>query len=105
MAVRFLEKNGVRILERNYRCRMGEIDIIGLDGDTRVFFEVKYRKNASAGEPYEAVGYKKQRIICRTADHYRMTHSLSVDMPYRFDIISIRGDSTEWYKNAFEYIF
>lgn len=84
---------------------MGEIDIIGLDGDTRVFFEVKYRKNASSGEPYEAVGYKKQKIICRTADYYRMVHSLPVDMPYRFDIISIRGDSTQWYKNAFEYIY
>ncbi len=84
---------------------MGEIDIIGSDGDVRVFFEVKYRRSAASGEPYEAVGYKKQRIICRTADHYRMIHSLSVDMPCRFDIISIRGDSIEWYKNAFEYIY
>lgn len=93
------------MIERNYRCRLGEIDIIGLDGSTRVFFEVKYRKSDAFGQPYEAVGYRKQRVICRTADHYRMTRSLPVDMPCRFDIISIRGDSIEWYKNAFEYIY
>ena len=51
----FLEKNGVRILERNFRCRQGEIDLIGRDGEYLVFFEVKYRKNADAGLPAEAV--------------------------------------------------
>ena len=50
----FLEKNGVRILERNFRCRQGEIDLIGRDGEYLVFFEVKYRKNADAGFPAEA---------------------------------------------------
>ncbi|MCR5650476.1 MAG: YraN family protein [Lachnospiraceae bacterium] len=104
MAADFLQENGIRIIERNYRCRMGEIDIIGFDGDTRVFFEVKYRKNADSGHPCEAVGFTKQRTICRTADHYRMVKRLPVDMPYRFDIISISGSSVEWYKNAFEYI-
>ncbi len=83
---------------------MGEIDIIGFDGDVCVFFEVKYRKSAIHGEPWEAVGYKKQRIISRTSDHYRMKKNMSADRPYRFDIISIMGDEISWYKNAFEYI-
>ncbi len=101
----FLEENGVKVIEKNYRCRMGEIDIIGLDGDTRVFFEVKYRRDTRSGEPFEAVGFRKQRTICRTADHYLMMKSLPVDKPYRFDIISIRGNEIKWYKNAFEYIY
>ncbi len=83
---------------------MGEIDIIGLEGDTCVFFEVKYRNSNRYGAPWEAVGYKKQRIICRTSDYYRMENSLPEDKPYRFDVISIRGDEIYWYKNAFEYI-
>ncbi len=54
-AALFLSKKGVRILERNYRCRQGEIDLIGLDGEYLVFFEVKYRKDEEAGLPAEAV--------------------------------------------------
>lgn len=76
-----------------------------MDGETRVFFEVKYRKSTASGQPCEAVGFKKQRTICRTADHYRMVKSLPVDKPYRFDIISIRENNIKWYKNAFEYIY
>ena len=60
----FLEKNGVHILEKNFRCRQGEIDLIGRDGEYLVFFEVKYRKSADLGLPAEAVGAAKQRRIC-----------------------------------------
>ena len=59
----FLEGKGVRILEKNFRCREGEIDLIGRDGEYLVFFEVKYRKNADAGFPAEAVGIAKQKKI------------------------------------------
>ncbi len=102
-AAGFLEKNGVRITDRNFRCRMGEIDLIGMDGDICVFFEVKYRKSGSSGQPYEAVGLKKQKRICRTADFYRMKKGLSEDRSFRFDVISVMKDETKWYKNAFYY--
>ena len=62
----YLEQNGVRIIERNYRFHgMGEIDLIGTDGEYLVFFEVKYRKTASAGYAAEAVNYKKIKQICK----------------------------------------
>ena len=105
LAEEYLKKNGVRILERNFRCKSGEIDLIGSADGTIVFFEVKYRKSASSGMPYEAVNRKKQRTICRTADYYRMKERLSEDRSYRFDVISIVGDEITWYKNAFEYIY
>ncbi len=99
----FLKQNGVRILERNFRCRTGEIDIIGSDDGIYVFFEVKYRRNGSSGRPFEAVGFAKQRKICRAADFYRMKMGLSEDAGFRFDVISILGDDISWYKNAFYY--
>ena len=68
-ACRYLGANGVRIRERNFRCRQGEIDIIGDDGAFLVFFEVKYRKDNSKGSAAEAVNYNKQTKICRVCDY------------------------------------
>ena len=67
-AVKYLEERGVRILERNFRNRFGEIDIIGYDGEYLVFFEVKYRRDLRKGSPIEAVSPKKCHTICRVAD-------------------------------------
>ena len=102
-ACTFLEGNGCRILERNFRSRRGEIDIIAEDEGTMVFVEVKYRKSTGSGQPYEAVTGSKQRTICHTADFYRMKKGLYENRPYRFDVISILGEKITWYRNAFEY--
>ena len=64
----YLLSAGVEILERNFRARQGEIDIIGRDGGYLVFFEVKYRAGDSRGSAAEAVGSAKQKKICQTAD-------------------------------------
>lgn len=104
-ACTYLTGNGVRVKERNFRCRRGEIDIIGYDGEYLVFFEVKYRKNGSdKGSALEAVGIGKQKKICRVADYYRMIHRCPSDMPIRFDVVAIDGDEIQWVKNAFEYV-
>ncbi len=62
-AAQFLESKGVRILERNFRNRFGEIDIIGRDKNTYVFTEVKYRKDNRLGDPASAVNLKKQSTM------------------------------------------
>lgn len=103
-AADLIVREGGRILDRNYRNRMGEIDIVADDAGTICFVEVKYRKNDSRGTPAEAVGIRKQFTICRVADHYRMAKRLSEDRPYRFDVIAITGDEIHWYKNAFSYV-
>ncbi|MBQ7583024.1 MAG: YraN family protein [Lachnospiraceae bacterium] len=103
-AAEYIIEHGGRIRERNFRSRMGEIDIVAHDEGAICFVEVKYRRNSAAGHPAEAVGIKKQLTICRTADYYRMKHHLSENIPYRFDVISITGDEITWYKNAFQYI-
>lgn len=102
-ACKYLEKQGVQIKERNFRCRQGEIDVIGYDGNYLVAFEVKYRKDVSMGSAAEAVGYGKQRKICSVFDYYRMIHRCPGNQPVRFDIIAMDGDHIRWIKNAFPY--
>lgn len=103
LACEYLEEEGVKILHRNFRCRQGEIDIIGKDGEYLVFFEVKYRKNANLGTPAEAVGIYKQQKICRTAAFYRSIYKVSENTPIRYDVIAILGERIEWIRNAFEH--
>ena len=103
-ACRYIEEMGGRIVERNYRTRMGEIDIVAEDRGILCFVEVKYRKDRSAGYPAEAVDARKQYIISRVSDHYRMRRHLSEDRSFRFDVLSIMGDDREWLKDAFPYI-
>lgn len=109
MACDYLHKNGVHMLEKNFRCRQGEIDIIGQDKETLVFFEVKYRATMKNGAAEEAVTPEKQRKICRTADYYRYCHNYGEDRPIRYDVIAINGKGTEmtlvWYQNAFSHVY
>lgn len=104
LAVQYLTSNGLIIIERNYRNRFGEIDIIARDGPYLVFIEVKYRKTASAGHPEEAVNYHKMNKICRVSDHYRLCKGFAYETPCRYDVIAIEGEHINWYKNAFDYI-
>lgn len=97
----YLEAQGMEILEQNFRCRSGEIDLIGKDQGYLVFLEVKYRKSESAGHPAEAVGYAKQKQICRTADYYRYIHHISDDTPVRYDVVALLEEEISWYQNAF----
>ena len=101
----FLTGEGCTIIERNFRCKAGEIDLIYLDSDgsTICFGEVKYRKDGSSGDPEEAVNFKKQKKISLSSDYYRMKMGLDESMSYRFDVIAITPGGIVWHKNAFEY--
>jgi putative endonuclease len=93
LACRHLERAGFVIVERNYRCRGGELDIVARDGATFVFVEVKDRGGSSHGSAVEAVTREKRRRILRAARLYAATHGLS-EAPLRFDVVSIdRGPS------------
>ncbi len=100
-AAAFLERQGYRILERNYRDRRGEIDLIAKDGSCLVFVEVKYRKDVKHGYPEEAVGYYKQQRIRHTAEYYLYSHNLGNDTRCRFDVVSILGTEIRLIRDAF----
>lgn len=87
-AARFLKSCGYRILERQAKSKLGEIDIIALDGETIVFVEVKTRSSMKAGHPAEAVGYQKQQQLTRTALGWLRKRKL-LDKPCRFDVVAI----------------
>ena len=101
LAADFLAGQGLRITDRNFRVRQGEIDLVGYDGKTLVFAEVKYRKTAACGDPAEAVGIRKQQQICKVAAFYRSFRKLDPSTPVRYDVVSILGDEVTWIKNAF----
>lgn len=103
IAAVYLKSEGYEIIEHNFRCKIGEIDIIARkDGYIR-FIEVKYRSDNRAGLPEEAVNYKKQRLICKTASYYMMKNKYSMDTACCFDVVAILDNEIKLYENAFEY--
>lgn len=88
-AARYLKRKGYRILSRNYRCRLGEIDLVALKRSTLVFCEVKARNDKAFGEPFEAVSQYKQERLRRLAESYLLENRQKRELNYRFDVISI----------------
>lgn len=103
-AARYLEDRGMRITERNFRCRQGEIDLIGWHQGYLVFVEVKYRSGSGKGYAAEAVDIRKQRRICRVADFYRCARGIGGDVGVRYDVVAIQGEEISWIPNAFSHI-
>ncbi|MBS4097855.1 MAG: YraN family protein [Sulfuricella sp.] len=102
LAAAYLERHGLRAVERNYRCRQGEIDLILHDGGTLVFVEVRLRKSAAFGGAAASITAKKQRRIVLAAEHY--LQGLKRIPPCRFDVVLLDGlaaQSVEWIKDAF----
>ncbi len=105
IAVRYLKKNGYKILEQNYRNQLGEIDIIARDKKTLAFVEVKSTRTDSFGNPKWAVTPKKQRKISMVALYYLKTTKQN-NVKARFDVVAISSSQDnpriELIKNAFE---
>ncbi|MBQ3415155.1 MAG: YraN family protein [Clostridia bacterium] len=88
VAIRYLLKNNYKILERNFRCKQGEIDIIANDKNEMVFIEVKTRSNLNYGTPAQAVDYNKMNHIYKSANVYLKLKKVK-DIIVRFDIIEV----------------
>jgi putative endonuclease len=101
-AAEFLQENGYQILAKNFRCRIGEIDLIAKAEGYLCFIEVKYRSGTSKGYPAEAINYNKIRKITRTAEFYMLLHKLPQNTPCRFDAVVILNREISLIKNAFE---
>ncbi len=104
-AAEYLEKQGMHIIEYNFRSRQGEIDIIGYHNNYLVFVEVKSRNNSTRGRPEWAVGITKQKKICKVADYYRFINQLSSSTPVRYDVVAIYKEEIQWYQNAFPHTY
>ena len=102
-AALYLEKQGMRIWERNFACRQGEIDVIGFHKGCLVFVLLKYRRDEKRGTPESAVTLQKMEKICRSADYFRYLHHYGEERPFRYDVVAVSGDEIRWYENAFEH--
>ena len=103
LAEQYLIQQGLRPLTRNFRCKMGEIDLVMRDADTTVFVEVRYRKNSAFGSALESVDFRKRSRLIRAAEFYLLRQSGANDYPSRFDVVAISGDDKiDWVENAFD---
>lgn len=105
LALKYLRKQGLKLITKNYHCRFGEIDIIMRDNEYMVFVEVRYRKNSLYGGALASIDWRKQEKLKRTAAHYLQVNNIS-DTSCRFDILCLTGEISlpnyQWLSNAFE---
>lgn len=112
-ACRWLAGHGLKLIEANYLCRYGEIDLIMQDKHTLVFFEVRFRDKAHHGSAIESVDWRKQEKIGLTAEHYLSAHPKYQHQAVRIDVLGVYPNQTnammcgqkqelvfEWVKNA-----
>jgi putative endonuclease len=88
LACEALRRNGYAVVERRFRTRMGELDVIARDGDTIVFVEVKARSGGSFGTPFESISWQKRRRLCNMAAEYLLARRLA-GAPCRFDVVAV----------------
>lgn len=100
-ACEFLQGHGLRLLEKNYRCRRGEIDLIMGDGEEVVFVEVRYRRHSAYGGALASIDARKRAKLIATASHY--LQSKGSHRPARFDVVAIDANQgVQWIRNAFD---
>ena len=110
LACRYLEDKGFVLIEKNFSCRAGEIDLIMNDNKNIVFVEVRYRRSNNFGSGAESITVSKQSKLIKTASLYLQQHDKLNKYPSRFDVVSITGSietndinkiNFDWIKNAF----
>ena len=108
IAVAYLKGEGYQIIERNYRCLFGEVDIVAKDRDMIVFVEVKSRKSVLFGDPQTAVSLEKQKKLCRISLKYLEERRI-YPCNARFDVVAVKmlpaGNEIELIRNAFDFAF
>jgi putative endonuclease len=101
-----LQRAGLRLLDRNYSTRYGELDLVMLDGDTIVFVEVRHRLTSSHGHAAATVTASKQGKLIQTAELWLCSHPEHARRPCRFDVVSydgpVDGATMTWWRGAFE---
>ena len=101
MAISYLQSRGYKIIERNYKTKFGEIDIIAADGEYIVFVEVKKRFSKEYGPPELSITRSKRLHIAKSALSYIKLKKL-INRPVRFDVIALTAEKIELIKNAFD---
>ena len=106
LAATYLINHGLKLVEQNYHCRFGEIDLIMMDAKMLVFVEVRLRSNSRFGSAGNSITVPKMQKLILTAQHYLQSHGQAYsNSPCRFDAIlmhAVTAESIEWVRNAFD---
>lgn len=105
-ACEYLQSQGLRLIERNFLCKRGEIDLIMQQADTTIFVEVRYRRNNLYGSGAESVDWRKQEKLLATAEHYLQSHPKAAKGACRFDVVALTTQNQQhkidWIVDAFQ---
>ena len=103
-AARHLSGHGLDVLLRNWRCRMGELDLVALDGNVLVIVEVRLRSRGDFGGAAASITHAKRRRIVRATRHLLMRHPDLARLPVRFDVVALVGPEgrIDWIRGAFD---
>jgi putative endonuclease len=99
-ALAWLQQRGLTLVERNFRCKGGEIDLVMQEGDALIFVEVRKRADTSHGGGAASITPAKQKRVIAAAQHYLQRYRMPPAC--RIDVVTIDGDETRWLKNAIE---
>ena len=102
-ACAYLQKQGLSLIQQQFHCRYGEIDLVMQDGQCLVFVEVRFRSNPKGGSALASITHSKQKKIIHTAEYYFYQHP-ETHLPCRFDVITFDGWQSQplWIKHAFD---
>lgn len=101
-ALTFLQNQGLQAVCRNFRCKVGELDLVLLDGEALVIVEVRFRQSEQFGGALASITRQKQARIIAATQHYVIINRLS-HCAIRFDVVAVSGDGRiQWIKNAFQ---
>ena len=105
-ACEYLQAQGLQLIERNFLCKRGEIDLIMKQADTTIFVEVRYRRNDHFGSSAESVDWRKQAKLLATAEHYLQSHPKAAKGACRFDVVALtmqnQQPKIDWIVDAFQ---
>ncbi|WP_198266293.1 YraN family protein [sulfur-oxidizing endosymbiont of Gigantopelta aegis] len=108
IAQKYLQTQGLSIIQSNFSCRLGEIDLIMQDNEFLVFIEVRYRKKTHYGHPLETINFAKQQKIIKTIQYFLLNKPQYNNVPYRVDALAIHSQTPtgqehiDWVKNAIQ---
>ncbi len=97
----FLVSEGLRLVERNFRCKVGEIDLIMQDQAVLVFVEVRFRQSTDFGGSESSISRVKQKRLIRSAQYYLQCKYSNRPPMCRFDVVAISSENMNWINNAF----
>ena len=101
-ALEYLQGQGLRLLARNWRCKLGELDLVMQDGDTVAVIEVRSRSRTDYGAAAETVDHRKQAKLVRATRLWLARRPELAEQPLRFDVVTLDAGALEWRREAFD---